>query len=121
MVERDENTGRRRPSLFERLTGRRADTTAATGTGGTPAFPASLTPEASGTPAASEAKGHTLNENDDTRTTHDEQEAPVARRSRRASTPASASAVAQPDDASVDAVPQRARCSPLDIRIPLTP
>ncbi|MDO4024814.1 Rne/Rng family ribonuclease [Clavibacter michiganensis] len=103
MVERDENTGRRRPSLFERLTGRRADTTAATGTGGTPAFPASLTPEASGTPAASEAKGHTLDENDDTRTTHDEQEAPVARRSRRASTPASAPAVAQPDDASVDA------------------
>ncbi|UKF79100.1 Rne/Rng family ribonuclease [Clavibacter californiensis] len=103
MVERDENTGRRRPSLFERLTGRRADTTAATGTGGTPALPASATPEASGTPAASEAKGHTLNENDDTRTTPVEQEAPVARRSRRASTPASAPAVAQPDDASVDA------------------
>ncbi|OUD96716.1 Ribonuclease E [Clavibacter michiganensis subsp. michiganensis] len=103
MVERDENTGRRRPSLFERLTGRRADPTAATGTGGTPALPASATPEASGTPAASEAKGHTLDENDDTRTTHDEQEAPVARRSRRATTPASASAVAQPDDASVDA------------------
>ncbi|MBF4620027.1 Rne/Rng family ribonuclease [Clavibacter sp. VKM Ac-2542] len=103
MVERDENTGRRRPSLFERLTGRRADTTAAIGTGGTPALPASATPEASGTPAASEAKGHTLNENDDTRTTPAEQEAPVARRSRRASTPASAPAAAQPDDASVDA------------------
>ncbi|UKF30705.1 Rne/Rng family ribonuclease [Clavibacter phaseoli] len=103
MVERDENTGRRRPSLFERLTGRRAETTAATGTGGTPAIPASATPEASGTPAASEAKGHTLNENDDTRSTPDETEAPVVRRSRRASTPASAPAVAQPDDASVDA------------------
>ncbi|MBF4616823.1 Rne/Rng family ribonuclease [Clavibacter sp. VKM Ac-2873] len=103
MVERDENTGRRRPSLFERLTGRRAETTAATGAGGTPATPASATPEASGTPAASEAKGHTLNENDDTRTTPDETEAPVVRRSRRASTAASAPAVAQPDDASVDA------------------
>ncbi|MCJ1710932.1 Rne/Rng family ribonuclease [Clavibacter michiganensis subsp. phaseoli] len=103
MVERDENTGRRRPSLFERLTGRRAETTAATGTGGTPAIPASATPEASGTPAASEAKGHTLNENDDTRSTPDETEAPVVRRSRRASTSASAPAVAQPDDASVDA------------------
>ncbi|OUE18790.1 Ribonuclease E [Clavibacter michiganensis] len=103
MVERDENTGRRRPSLFERLTGRRAETTAATGTGGTPAIPASATPEASGSPAASEAKGHTLNENDDTRSTPDETEAPVVRRSRRASTPASAPAVAQPDDASVDA------------------
>jgi ribonuclease E len=103
MVERDENTGRRRPSLFERLTGRRAETTAATGTGGMPALPASATPEASGSPAASEAKGHTLNENDDTRSTPDETEAPVVRRSRRASTPASAPAVAQPDDASVDA------------------
>ncbi|MBM7388508.1 ribonuclease E [Clavibacter michiganensis] len=103
MVERDENTGRRRPSLFERLTGRRAETTAATETGGTPAIPASATPEASGTPAASEAKGHTLNENDDTRSTPDETDAPVVRRSRRASTPASAPAVAQPDDASVDA------------------
>lgn len=103
MVERDENTGRRRPSLFERLTGRRAETTAATGTGGTPAIPASANPEASGTPAASEAKGHTLNENDDTRSTPDRTEAPVVRRSRRASTPASAPAVAQPDDASVDA------------------
>ncbi|MBP2458180.1 ribonuclease E [Clavibacter michiganensis] len=103
MVERDENTGRRRPSLFERLTGRRAETTAATGSGGTPALTASATPEASGPPAASEAKGHTLNENDDTRSTPDETEAPVVRRSRRASTPASAPAVAQPDDASVDA------------------
>ncbi|UKF27185.1 Rne/Rng family ribonuclease [Clavibacter nebraskensis] len=103
MVERDENTGRRRPSLFERLTGRRAETTAAAGTGGTPALPASATPEASGSPAASEAKGHTLNENDDTRSTPDETERPVVRRSRRASTPASAPAVAQPDDASVDA------------------
>ncbi|MBM7410664.1 ribonuclease E [Clavibacter michiganensis] len=103
MVERDENTGRRRPSLFERLTGRRAETTAATGTGGTPAVPASATPEASGPPAASEAKGHTLNENDDTRSTPDETEAPVVRRSRRASTSASAPAAAQPDDASVDA------------------
>ncbi|WP_440678176.1 Rne/Rng family ribonuclease [Clavibacter nebraskensis] len=103
MVERDENTGRRRPSLFERLTGRRAATPAAAGTGGTPALPASATPEASGSPAASEAKGHTLNENDDTRSTPDETERPVVRRSRRASTPASAPAVAQPDDASVDA------------------
>ncbi|OUE24918.1 Rne/Rng family ribonuclease [Clavibacter michiganensis] len=103
MVERDENTGRRRPSLFERLTGRRAEPNAATGTGGTPALPATATPEASGTSAASEAKGHTLNENDDTRPTPDEQEAPVVRRSRRASTAASAPAVAQPDDASVDA------------------
>ncbi|WP_317230436.1 hypothetical protein, partial [Clavibacter sp. MX14-G9D] len=76
MVERDENTGRRRPSLFERLTGRRAEPTAATGTGGSPALPASASPEASGTPAASVAKGHTLNENDDTQSTPVEQEAP---------------------------------------------
>ncbi|MFT2692802.1 Rne/Rng family ribonuclease [Clavibacter zhangzhiyongii] len=103
MVERDENTGRRRPRLFERLTGRRAEPTAAPETDGTPVLPASATPEASGTAAASEAKGPTLNENNDTQSTPEQPETPVARRSRRAGTAASAPAGASPDDASVDA------------------
>ncbi|WP_043672324.1 Rne/Rng family ribonuclease [Clavibacter michiganensis] len=103
MVERDENHGRRRPSLFERLTGRRAEPTAAPETDGTPVPSASAYPEASGTPAASEAKGLTLNENDDTQSTPEQPEAPVVRRSRRAGTAASAPAGSPTDDASVDA------------------
>lgn len=103
MVERDENHGRRRPSLFERLTGRRAEPTAAPETDGTPVLPATANPEASGTPAASEAKGLTLNENDDTQSTPEQPETPVARRSRRAGTAASAPAGSPTDDASVDA------------------
>ncbi|OUE18308.1 Ribonuclease E [Clavibacter michiganensis] len=103
MVERDENTGRRRPRLFERLTGRRAEPTAAEGTDGTSVLPGAATPEASGASAASEAKGRTLNENETTPSTPDETEAPVVRRSRRASAAASAPAGAPTDDASVDA------------------
>ncbi|MBT1635642.1 Rne/Rng family ribonuclease [Clavibacter michiganensis] len=103
MVERDENTGRRRPRLFERLTGRRAEPTAAEGTDGTSVLPGAATPEASGPSAASEAKGRTLNENETTPSTPDETEAPVVRRSRRASAAASAPAGAPTDDASVDA------------------
>jgi len=102
MVERDENTGRRRPRLFERLTGRRAEPTAAEGTDGTSVLPGAATPEASGPSAASEAKGRTLNENETTPSTPVEPEAPVVRRSRRASA-ASAPAGAPTDDASVDA------------------
>ncbi|QIS39095.1 Rne/Rng family ribonuclease [Clavibacter capsici] len=102
MVERDENHGRRRPSLFERLTGRRAEPTAAPETDGTPVLPASVTPEASGTPAASEAKGPTLNENDDTQSTPEQPETPVARRSRRAGTAASAPAASGADGSPTD-------------------
>lgn len=102
MVERDENHGRRRPSLFERLTGRRAEPTAAPETDGTPVLPASATPEASGTPAASEAKGPTLNENDDTQSTPEQPETPVARRSRRAGTAASAPAASGADGSPTD-------------------
>ncbi|MDA3805780.1 Rne/Rng family ribonuclease [Clavibacter sp. Sh2036] len=103
MVERDENTGRRRPRLFERLTGRRAEPTATEGTDGASVLPGAATPEASGASAASEAKGRTLNENETTPSTPDETEAPVVRRSRRASATASAPAGAPTDDASVDA------------------
>ncbi|QIS44867.1 Rne/Rng family ribonuclease [Clavibacter capsici] len=102
MVERDENHGRRRPSLFERLTGRRAEPTAAPETDGTPVLPASANPEASGTPAASEAKGPTLNENDDTQSTPEQPETPVARRSRRAGTAASAPAASGADGSPTD-------------------
>ncbi|MFT2706370.1 Rne/Rng family ribonuclease [Clavibacter zhangzhiyongii] len=119
MVERDENTGRRRPRLFERLTGRRAEPTAAPETDGTPVLPASATPEASGTAAASEAKGPTLNENDDTQSTPEQPETPVARRSRRAGTAASAPAGASPDDASVDASADAPAASGSDAEAPV--